>query len=203
MGAGQAKEEWKNFRIGEKIPSNALIAGKIKGEKVYVGRVTTRTSGLLMVAYYETQMKAFTSINGRVEPVHTTFELFTGHGHIWVSTHQFSIPKGAVGVGVNADGNTLYIGRVRTLDKRDKTQEMQLVSVNPKIKALGKLNNLPEITMLENTCQLLVEAPAALKLTDADLQTSMTASVSVKDEKALSVSKHLVNHLKVRYKLKS
>lgn len=198
MGAGQAKEEWVCYRIGTTIPPNALIAASIKGEKVYVGRAYNPNQGYLMIGYYETQKKAYMCVNGRVEEVRLpAFEMLTGRGHIWVSTAQFQVPNGAVAVGVNSQGHTLYVGRTRCIDKRDKSQCNQIVSVNPALKSYGKLDRNTTVTTLDNTCQLLVEAPPSLKLTDADMQSSRTASRPIADDKILSISKHLVNHTKV------
>jgi len=81
------------------------------------------------------------------------------------------------------------------LDTRDKSQHTLVVAANPAIKAYGRLDNNPRLKVLENTCQLLVEAPSALKLTDADLHGSSFA-VSQNEEKVLSVSNHLANHVK-------
>lgn len=125
------------------------------------------------------------------------FEILCGAGHLWISALDFNIPEGAVAVGVNKDDHKLYIGRCRSVDKTDKSQHMQLVSVNPCLRSLGELNNDRALSILDHTCQLLIEAPPTLKLTDADLQGSSYANAI--DAKTLSISKHLANKVKVRH----
>lgn len=195
MGSSLTKQQWVPFRIGDEIPENAVIGGFNKSEMIYIGRVCHGSGG--MVAYYELQKKAIVHHRDKPENIYCNFEILTGSGQIWLSTIDFQIPQGAISFGINANGQNLYIGRGKGIDRRNQNRQSCLVVVNSSAKSIKILDMNRNLRPINSSIQLLIEAPTEIKFLSTS--SKLRSVMSYFDTNKKPISKYIMDHMEVKY----